>query len=219
MKKLVYLSFPLLGVENKPDWVDPVKLNPTSRKEGWGFYDPWHPMKEQDASLRELLGRPPAPTFRDNQRALKLDVDLFKSPAEVAQRFMDADVSCRIENVTFRSLYVLLRSDIVLIDLSSPSYEGHMDLLYAHLGNVPSIGITDRFVSSPWSAGKVTATITPADSNDVIRQIMAHDRAVTAPIEANHRELISALELADQKASELTAKHSDSLPEGSQTQN
>ena len=185
MSKLIYASYPLLDQDGIPDWVGKLAGNPVARREKWVVYNPalgltgnlegnlvMAAVLSDDTRLSLLAAR--------NRQQLKLDPMLFESFGKIVQRLRAADEAPTLD-VSFRNLYVILRSDIVLVDLDRLGHgEPSQEVLYAYLSGVPVVGIAHRFMLSPWMADKLSAVIFPRTSDEIARQVLAHDHKTSA---------------------------------------
>ena len=75
--------------------------------------------------------------------------------------------------VADRDLYCLIRSDMMLVDLSMPGYgEQGVDVLFGHLGQMPIIGITDRYQNAPALLQRLDCLIAPDSIGQIVRAVM-----------------------------------------------
>ena len=106
-----------------------------------------------------------------------------------------------VSDVALKSLYVAARSDIVLVDLDSPGYgEAGQDVMYAYLFGIPVVGISHRFILSPWVTVKLRAVIFPRTTDEIVQQVLAYDHKTTAMLD-HYRAEVEA-EKAVKKAEE-----------------
>jgi len=191
--KLIYCSFNLVDSDGPPDWISKLKVNPVVRQEKWSIYNPYMSFSENvgaDATILTLLNDPQRIAKAD-PKALKLEPDLFKGLQDVMPRITASDSSASID-VAFKSLYVILRSDLVLVDLNSPGHgEASQEIMYAYLFGIPVIGLAHRFILSPWVVNKVRAVIFPRTTDEIVQQVLAYDHKTTAMIE-HYRGLTEA---------------------------
>lgn len=191
MSKLVFCSYNLIDQNGIPGWVSKLVQNPLVQKEKWAVYNP---ILGFTGNLESSLALPAAlsiqqvpPVVVRNFKALKLDPMLLSPLGEVLPRLKAADESPSID-VAFKSLYVLLRSDIMLVDLNQAGHgESSQETVYAYLSGVPVIGVAHRFILSPWMINKLNAVIFPRTSDEIVQQVLAHDHKTTAMLE-HYRE-------------------------------
>lgn len=168
--KFVFLSYVVTDQNQIAAWIPEL----VSRTEGdLIFYDPWRTVAEQLASplFMETLSRSScAPRAAEHCDALKLDADLFKDPVSVGQRLQMSDTATTID-FAFKDLYVLLRCDLMLVDFSTPAQGSRsQEAMYAHLANIPIIGISSRFILHPWFMNVAKVIVKP-DVSEIITQI------------------------------------------------
>jgi hypothetical protein len=185
MSKLIYLSYPLMDKDTKPDWVEKIKVNPMVQKEHWALYDPMLGFSgnfESGIYMAAFLSDNTrlSEHAKANQKELRLDPALFGDLGTVLRRVKESDERPSID-LPFKNLYVLLRSDIMLVDLNDPDHgERSQEVLYAYLFGVPVVGVAHRFILSPWVAGKVSAVVFPATTDEIVAQVLAYDYKTTA---------------------------------------
>lgn len=213
MSKLVFCSYNLIDQDGIPDWVEKLCKNPLVLKEQWAIYNP---ILGFSGNLESSLSMPAAlsigsvpPAVVRNHKALKLDPMLLAPLGEVLPRLRAADESPSID-VAFKSLYVLLRSDIVLVDLNQPGHgESSQEVVYAYLSGVPVIGVAHRFILSPWMINKLNAVIFPRTSDEIVQQVLAHDHKTTAMLEhyrAEQQEIERQAALAAARAERAASR-------------
>jgi len=168
-----------MGVGEKPFWVDPVKNHPLSKSSGWTFYDPIENFTDHLKNPLFVRAMSQAPCDKAKEPILKLDpMILAEFDSDRVEIFEKAD----IENldggisslIKLKDLYTLARSKVVLTDLSYPSFGGRpQELLYAYLMDIPIIGISPRFMNSPWMVDICELIMSPRSIDQIIRQIAA----------------------------------------------
>lgn len=216
---LIYCAYSNLDEAEPPDWVVKLRDNPTMRASRWTLYEPFHGFAgnvERQARLMAELADPGR--LRKPEGDLKLDPMLFEPlTTQVMGRMQAGDGGPTID-VPFKNLYVLLRSDIVLVDLNVPSHGGKaQEVLYAYLLGVPVVGVAHRFILSPWLVEKCKAVVFPKTSDDIVHQVMAFDQWVTAAIQhhsaaagpASSSDLMGKLEQLQRKLDAMSGGGSD----------
>lgn len=187
MSKLIYMSYSLMDQASKPDWVDKLKDNPMVVKEKWSLYDP-----SLGFNGNFEAGFYTAAVLSDNsrvnkqayesQKSLRLDPALFSDLGKVINRIKAADGAPSID-LPFKDLYVILRSDIVLVDLNTADHgERSQEVLYAYLFGIPVVGVAHRFILSPWMVGKVNSVVFPVTTDEIVSQVLAYDHKITSAI-------------------------------------
>lgn len=195
MSKLVYCSYNLIDQDGIPDWVEKFIANPVVQKDRWSIYNPIHGFTahiEGKLSMTAALADAVIPKeIQRSHKILKLDPMLFAPLSEVLPRLRAADESPTLD-VAFKSLYVILRSDVMLVDLNEAGHgESAQEVLYAYLCNIPVIGIAHRFILSPWMLNKLNAVIFPRTTDEIVQQVLAYDHKTTAMLDhyrAEHEE-------------------------------
>lgn len=184
---LIYCAYPLIDRDGEPDWVGKLADNRFVKREGWALYRPAYGFMENAESLDVVAAvNRPARITEATARSLKLDPDLLKPLGQVRNRLAAADDGPFID-VSFKRLYALLRSDIVVADLNAPDHgcKAH-ETLYAYLIDVPVVGIAHRFILSPAMLDKVSCVLFPRSSDEIVRQVLAFDHRTTAALERYH---------------------------------
>jgi hypothetical protein len=201
--KLIYCSFNLVDANEPPDWIEKFKSNVITKKEKWSIYNPYLSFTENvrmDPTILTILNDPErfsrgAPDLK----SLKLDPAILGQLQEVMPRLQAADNGPTID-LPFRNLYVILRSDIVIADLNSPGHgEASQEVMYAYLFGVPVVGLSHRFILSPWVVSKVRAVVFPRTTDEIAQQVLAYDHKVTAMID-HYRTEAEAEKVAKVKA-------------------
>jgi len=204
--KLIYCAYNLMEQDGPPDWIQKFKTNPVVRQERWSIYDPYFTFTENVGTDVGLMSR-----LNDEARlkkidpvALKLDPQLLSPIGVVLDRIKVSDNSPTID-IPFRELYVLLRSDIVLADLNSMGHgEVSQEVMYGYLFGVPVVGLSHRFILSPWIAGKLRSVIFPRTTDEIVQQVLAYDHKTTAMI--NHYRATAE---AEKTATQAEAEKND----------
>lgn len=224
MTKLVYCSYNLIDQDATPDWVDKFIANPLVQKEKWAVYNPINGFGgnlESNLALPAALsiGSVPEAVVR-GYKTLKLDPMLLEPLGTVLSRLRAADESPSID-VAFKSLYVLLRSDIVLVDLNQPGHgEASQEVVYAYLSDIPIVGVAHRFILSPWMINKLSAVIFPRTSDAIVQQVLAHDHKTTVMLEhyrAEHQEAERQANLEKSRAERAAAREGSRSPSAPRT--
>lgn len=213
MSKLVFCSYNLIDQDAIPDWVSKLTTNPLVKKERWAIYNP---INGFSGNLEDNLSMPAAlsigtvpPEVVRNHKALKLDPALLEPLGSVLPRLRAADGSPSID-VAFKALYVLLRSDIVLVDLNQPGHgESSQEVVYAYLSGIPIVGVAHRFILSPWMINKLNAVIFPRSSDEIVQQVLAHDHKTKTMLDhyrAEHQEAERQANLEKSRAERAAAR-------------
>jgi len=205
--KLIYCAYPIIDQDTVPEWVGATRAHPLVRREGWSLYSPAEGFVDNfgNVPLAAALSRAePAQVAVRNQEALKLDPGLFMSIGEVVHRIKASD-EAPTTDVSFKDLYVIIRSDIVLVDLDRMDHgERSQEMAYAYLCGVPTVGIAHRFIFSPWVADKISSIVFPRTSDEIVRQVMAFDHKATAVLDY-YRAMAGEAEALRKRAEELQA--------------
>lgn len=216
--KLIYCAYPLIDVGQEPDWVQKFADNPFVKREGWALYRPARGFMENAEALEAVAALNRAPRLSAQQAAaLKLEPDLLKPLGHVRDRLMAADNGPFLD-VSFKRLYALLRSDVLLTDLNGPDHGCKAsETLYAYLIDVPVVGIAHRFILSPAMLDKVSCVLFPRASDEIVRQVLAFDHRTTAALE-RYRPSASSEKLAElsQRVKELAEQRAQNEPDGAE---
>lgn len=178
---LVYCAYPMAKTE--PQWVAPLAaaLHGVPKV---SLYRPWIPLHEQlqNPDLRDDLMRPPRPAFVENFKAFRLRDELFGDLDEIGGFLASADGDEPLIKAADKDLYCLMRSDMMLVDLSAPGYgEQGLDALFGHLGGMPVIGLTDRFQNAPSLVSRLDCLIAPTNVGQITHVIGAFGRKAKGP--------------------------------------
>ena len=202
--KLCYLSYPIIDQDKVPEWIANFAQHPLVQREAWGIYDPALGFRANYQNVR-CIGplsevQRVAPKGVQHREAFKLDRALFEPMTrETLQRIDHADTTPSTD-IPFKHLYALLRADVVLVDLDLPDHGESHEVLYAYLLGVPVIGVSGRFLLSPWMAEKCSVVVFDREVDAIVRQVLAHDRLVSAVLRganedaARQRKTIETLE-------------------------
>lgn len=202
MSRLIYCAHATID-SDEPDWIGKVAANPYVQHEQWCLYRPSLGLAENAREMKgmvALLKRSPR-ISREIAGSLKVDPAVFASLESVQNRLMMADHGPFLD-VSFKRLYVLLRADVVLVDLNVPDHGCRtVEAMYAYLADIPTVGIASRFIMSPGLTAMMEAVLFPRNSDQIVRQILAFDNMVTASIK-HHR----AAELQREQTERLAEK-------------
>ena len=170
MTLLVYCSYPVLDQSGEPEWVSRLEsLLGDNGLSAFALYRPWVPLRAQ-SNIFPLLESSPHPFFSSNAALLQLPMEAMGSLGDRrTQNALDAADRAEPNNIIpFKDIFCLMRSHIVISDLSKPSYgETFRDVFMAHLAKIPIIGLTDRFMNSPIIFNMVD-TVVPLSRLDVV---------------------------------------------------
>ncbi len=119
------------------------------------------------------LERPPATRFQSLADALCIDSDLFEPIQRALPSLAEADVSEPLVRAVRKDLFCLMRSDLVICDLTSPSLgdQGH-DILFARAGGLVVVGVTDRFQHPPALLRLLNALVAPTSQTQLVNTIL-----------------------------------------------
>lgn len=162
---LIYFSHPILGYEDEPGWVEPLKQ--ALNNMGYFVYAPYRDVQEQFF-----------PAHVPSLNRLPLNIvpalcDTLKIPKEVTLPFSNSVVSRLIERgdqgerdcVVFKDLWFLVRSAVVICDVMRGNGIGTAhELLYSHLLDIPTILLKSPSKElSIWAERASTAVFTQAE--------------------------------------------------------
>jgi hypothetical protein len=165
--KLIYLSSSMMDQSREPTWFPMIMNHPLARAEGWVFYNPWRLLREQPLVAKIIFEREPCKRLLTNYETLKLDSELLSILNDkLALRLDSADRTNTTSDLVLKDLYVLIRSDVMVVDLDVPSHGGKSQETYiASLGDIPIIGVTSRFVLTPWLL-RLVDVLVPTSAQD-----------------------------------------------------
>lgn len=195
--KLIYCAYSLIDHGKEPEWVGSFSAHPFVQREGWALYRPVLGFMENAETLSVLaaLNRPPRIGVAE-AKSLKLDEELMLPLGRVKDRLALADSEPSLD-VSFKRMYALLRSDVLLVDLDTADHgcRAH-EALYAYLIDVPVVGIAHRFILSPAMLAKMSCVLFPRSSDEIVRQVLAFDHRTTAALE-RYRPIVSPEKVAE----------------------
>jgi hypothetical protein len=106
------------------------------------------------------------------QKILKIGPELFGDLKQASQLLGAGDSGEPLVRSADKDLYCLIRSDILLVDLSTAGYgEQGLDVLFGHIGGMPIIGITDRFQNAPSLFSRLDCLICPDSVGQIVHAI------------------------------------------------
>jgi hypothetical protein len=111
-------------------------------------------------------------------RELGLDDRTFGPPTDknVLAWLYDLDGGVPLIAHHARDLYGLVRSDVVVVDLSDPAPEIGVDLLFARTGGAKIVGLTDRFAHAPSVLARLDVMMVPNDVDGIVDVVTAFAR-------------------------------------------
>lgn len=168
---LVFCAHPHQAVE--PQWVAPLASELRGVKRV-NLYRPWLPLREQlqNPDVRDALSRKPRHQFAKNQNALRLPDWMFAPLPEAMPILDEIESSDHLIRSADRHLFCLMRSDLMLVDLSTPGYgDQGIDTLFGHLGGMSMIGLTDRFQNAPSLVSRLVCLIAPTSVEQIAHAI------------------------------------------------
>lgn len=162
-KMLVYLSYPIIDVGKEPDiLVELVNHAP----ENWVFYRPFLPFQSQmeDAGfarrLEYFLGDDARKAFSQSKQTLPLLVE-NTTVSSIAAQCASYTLPTNCQAPILQHLSIMAISDLVICYCDTPNFhECGIELLWANLLKVPTLGVTNRFVTSPWIQTYTDALVT-----------------------------------------------------------
>lgn len=168
----IYASFPMLGYTTKPLWVDELKNNTFVKSQNWVVYDPTILIGHQNDVIDYIPKSNINKIALEHHKLLKLnELSLSNSP-EAIQQLQRSDTGQLSSDIVYKDLFLLMRSDVVLVDLNKKSAGGTpQEVLYAHLLNIPIIGISHMPSVSPWMHYRIPVIANPKNIDDLIKLI------------------------------------------------
>ena len=97
---------------------------------------------------------------------------MLSSTPEAVEEFIRCDDHDLSSQILFKDLFLLIRSDIVVADFNNPSAGSAQEILYAHLMDIPILGISYRSSVSPWLQNRAVAVAAPKNADDIIRLVI-----------------------------------------------
>ena len=200
MSLIVYCSYPMLNQAYEPSWVSNLEtVFSVNKIDAFRLYRPWFPLRSQPR-IMELLHTEPHPFFVSNRESLGLPDIIFQDfDSKIFQDYLQKYDHPEPNNfLTYRDLYCLVRSHILLVDVSVPSYgETFHDAFFAKMARIPMVGLTSRFLNSPIMMNYIDVFMNPEKIDVLIRQLVSYSQG--------YQEVI--------KKTESSADHKPSVPE------
>jgi hypothetical protein len=171
---LIYCSFPIMGYDSKPDWVDSLKNSLFAKEMKWSFYDPYISVREQPELLQNIQQFKINKIAEENTNLLKLNTMMLNSTPEAIQQLIRCDDMELSTDVLFKDLFMLIRANVMVVDLNRKTSGGTaQEVLYAHLLNIPVVGISFKFQVSPWMHQRCRSIINPRSPDDIHKAVLA----------------------------------------------
>jgi hypothetical protein len=132
---LVYCAYPILDRETEPEWVHVLThVKENNLLKGIELYRPFYSLEVQ-AHLTEIL--------KENSE------DLI--PINIVDAIKLEESKEYSKNLILKELWVLSKADMLIADLDlSDKGERDMPLTLAKVLNIPTIGVTNKFIQGPW---------------------------------------------------------------------
>jgi hypothetical protein len=98
--------------------------------------------------------------------------DVLKPLGEAAGTLLAADQPDPVVSSFKKDLYCLVRSDMMICDLSvlSAGEQGH-DILIAQAAQIPTLGVTDRFQIPPSLLSRLTVLAAPSTTSHIVHLV------------------------------------------------
>lgn len=147
---LIYLSYPIMDMNGEPAYVNDL-IN--SKPEQWLYYRPYD-FNASQSNLYDRLNCYIPDKCKEKFKLTKQTYSLAETKDTVTDIVKDCEKFVPPSNglsIVLKRLAILAVSDLVLVYGGAPNYGGSsMELLWANILNKYTIGITDRFLVSPW---------------------------------------------------------------------
>ena len=173
---LIYCSYSKMTA-GIPHWVEMLKAHPLFTSNSWTLYDSGDSFVKtaQNKSFLAALAKPPLNLSDMQRQILRLSPSLFEAPDKVSSVLTTAESNWFARDLEFRDLYLLLRSDIILADLNSPSFGSvSMEILYGYLMDIPVIGVCHKVFQTHWVTNKLAAMVAAKSAESLINIIIAN---------------------------------------------
>ena len=149
---------------NEPNWAKAMR---SSQDDSYSVYSHGIPFQYQEDSLKGMLGQSrPCATAYTHAEAFKLAETLWLPYDEALPNLIAADEYTETSRIIWRDLYLLVRSDAVVVDINSTN---EIAVLAAFL-NIPVATVSfQSFWNNPWLAHCSGVTInSPSDVHQII---------------------------------------------------
>lgn len=153
---LVYGSFPIQGIYDQvapPLWIEDLEKSLTSHV----AYNPYrsireHLANEQFARILRQNDSLAQKRYEACGELLQLPELLIHPLDHVLPVLLGGDRSGTARDIVYKDLYVLIRADLLISDITYPSYGGPpMEQLYAWAFDIGCLVVSNRWMNSPWT--------------------------------------------------------------------
>ncbi len=170
--RLLYCASPVLGVQAVPGWVNRLSEFPRLQEIGLVPYTPLLGIQEQlnFPGFKEALGQPVNNWFHALRGPLRLGQSMFAPLEKILPDLISIENrdGGLLASITLDT-YALIRSAAMVVDLGfKTGGECSAEVMLAHFGRIPIVGMTDRFVHSPWMAQAVAFIIASPTNSDCL---------------------------------------------------
>lgn len=156
---LIYTSYPYIGSYHQiPAW---IQLLMAAKR---NVYLPSVPLLKQKELLDILHEQTPKELFKTLWLPLGMDQTL-EEPLDEAkvERMLESTINQLSHNLCWKHQYMLIRSDLVMVDLDLPSYgEVAVDVMIASALQIPIIGVCAKIFQAPPIAERLECLIHPS---------------------------------------------------------
>jgi hypothetical protein len=145
---LVYCAYPILDRESEPEWVHVLThVKENNLLTGIELYRPFYSLDVQ-AHLTD--------TLKENSEDLTtlvnmLNLDKKLIPSNIIEAIKLEEGKEYSKNLILKELWVLSKADMLIADLDlADKGERDMPLTLAKVLNIPTVGVTNKFIQGPW---------------------------------------------------------------------
>lgn len=151
-KMLVYLSYPIMDIDIEPPYTFPVIQN---TPEHWVFYRPILPVMGHQPEIYDRLNYYIPKETKEKFSLTKQTQTLSTSEQTVLEIVKECEELCppptNSRALVLKDLAILSISDIIIVSCDQPSFgKPSIELLWANILGIHSLGVTDRFLVGPW---------------------------------------------------------------------
>jgi hypothetical protein len=153
---IIYCAYPILNQTEEPVWMNILKYAVGNKLiTNTSVYSSFTSLTEQE-SLHSIIGDI---NYKSTEKGDiyslldSLNISDIYVPTSLEEVLALDDSQGNSLKIVTKDLWVLTKANLLIVDCDTPSYgEKDMLLTVANLIGIPTIGVSNNFIISPWSA-------------------------------------------------------------------